>query len=491
MVQKFSLPDAGVIDKYETRVNSWYTLYPIHSFWKEDEFAARAQIEVALDEYCEDSRRADLELYVHFPYCSHQCYFCQCSTVISRNYGHYSSFLDTIEKEVNWYVDAFEKRGHKPAFREIHFGGGSPSLLSIEDFEKLTKILSRIVDWSVIEECALEIDPRFSMDKEKLHAYADNGVSRISFGVQDFDPEVQEAINRRNPPEMIQDLITSDVRSRFSGVNFDILFGLPKQTVQRHVETMETLLSMKPDRTNICLLGHRPDVFPHQKAYRTEDIASTSEKMEMKVASLNMMLDAGYDRIGIDHYALGHDSFVEAKKKKTLQRNINGYGNGRGTDTLGIGPSAVSTLGRHYIQNYYTLSDYQKRIDEGVAPVVRSNFCDDDDLIRRNVIFDLIMYEQIDKTAFGEKWDINFDNYFADSLERLSELEDDGLIVLDETKLTLTETGQLMPRHACFEFDNHQHGRGKVYRHNREVGNGKSSLKRSLHFMPASQGHRE
>ncbi len=477
MAQMIVHPGQHFVEKYEEGKGSWYTLYPYQAQWQEDAKAGPEDMRQALEEFISTTPDAPLTLYTHFPFCVKQCFFCQCATVISGSEDHHAEVISYMIREISLLKKFFDERSFKPNVKEIHFGGGSPSILSEKLFSRFVDALSTLADFSSIEECSIEIDPRFNMSPDKIRFYHRMGINRISFGIQDFDENVMKAINRINPPEMIAELMTPELRGLFKSVSFDVLFGLPKQSLEAHRKTVETIISFNPDRLNVCKLGHRPDVFPHQKAYAQDDRASSFDQVQMKIDSLNMLNDAGYETIGIDHFAKAHDDLAIAKKNGTLTRNAMGYSSGRCIDILGIGPSAMSTLGRWYTQNYYILPSYYKNIDDGQFPIIRSIGCDEDDLLRRRLIYDLIMFGSIDKAAIELQYGINFDNEFAESLIILEDLAKDGLLSLDDKAITLSVAGRLQPRYACAAFDRYLH-EGKEYAHSREVGDGLKSLDR-------------
>jgi len=470
-------PGQSYIENYEEKKGSWYTLYPYQAQWEEDADKGPVNQIQALKEFITSTPDAPLTLYTHFPFCVKQCFFCQCATVISNSEEHHREIVNYMGREVQLLKRLFDEMDFRPNIREVHFGGGSPSILSEDLFTEFATALSEIADFSSLDECSIEIDPRFNMSVDKMRFYHRMGINRISFGIQDFDEDVMKAVNRINPPDMIRELMPDDVRQLFKSVSFDVLYGLPKQTLAAHRHTIETIIGFKPDRLNVCKLGHRPDVFPHQKAYRQEDRASSYDQVQMKIDSLNMLRESGYETIGFDHFAKPHDDLAIAKQNGTLVRNAMGYSPGRSTDILGIGPSAISTLGRWHTQNYYILPSYYEALDTGKFPVIRSYGCNKDDLIRRRVIFDFILYGGVVKNEIEEAFQIDFETYFSDAQSLLAECIEDGLVEIDDDAIRLTDAGRLNPRHACSAFDRFLH-EGKAYAHSREVGDGLKSFDR-------------
>jgi oxygen-independent coproporphyrinogen-3 oxidase len=481
MTKIISPPPSHLIEKYDSRKGSWFTTYPYQSLWKEDSKAAHPVFLDALRdlEISEDQRPQ--ALYVHFPFCTKQCAFCQCAMIISHKRDEWDEYLDALEAEARLLAQMLGRHAPSLRFNEVHFGGGSPSLLDERGMNRLIRAIAPLVDTGKLEEFSIEIDPRFEMTPDKMRLYAHLGINRISFGIQDFDPEVQKAVNRVNPPQMIEDLLGGGIRNLFPSVSFDILYGLPLQTMASHQETIETVLAFAPDRISVCALGHRPDIFPHQRNYDDMPRPSLVEQAQMRFATMNRLISADFQPVGIDHYARPHDPIAKAKVRESLTRTVLGYGTGRSRGVLGMGLSAVSTLPHHCFQNYYTLADYYQELRQGRLPLLRSLACTGEDILRQKVIFDLIIWGKTDKRAIEAEFEIKFDDFFAPDLAELDELIQDGLVVMDEESIRLTDWGRLNPRHAAWVFDGH-HRSHEAYAQSREVGNGRSSLIRRRHF---------
>jgi oxygen-independent coproporphyrinogen-3 oxidase len=481
MTKLYSPPPPALIEKYDSRKGSWFTTYPYQSLWREDGAAAQPLFQDALRGLEESEDQRPLALYVHFPFCTKQCAFCQCAMIISHKREEWDQYLDALEEEARLLAALLKSRAPSLSFNEAHFGGGSPSLLDERELTRLIRAISPLVDVGQLDEFSIEIDPRFDMSQEKMRFYAKMGINRISFGIQDFDPAAQKAVHRVNPPEMIEELLVDGVRQLFPSVSFDILYGLPLQTPASHAATMERVLAFAPDRVSVCALGHRPDIFPHQKSYDDLPRPSLIEQAKMRFATMNRLTGAGYLPVGIDHYARPHDPIAQAKARGSLTRTVLGYGTGRSRGVMGIGVSAVSTLPCHYFQNYYTLSDYYAELRQGRLPLLRSHACSGEDLLRQRIIFDLIIWGEADKQAIEDAFNIRFDDFFAPDLAELDELIQDGLVVMDKDRIRLTDWGRLNPRHAAWAFDGHHRSR-EAYAQSREVGNGRSSLVRRRHF---------
>lgn len=476
MSKHYSDSDPLLVEKYSTRKGSFYTFYPAVGDWRED--CRQSFYDRALDDLAQNRSDAPLSLYLHFPFCPKQCLFCHCFTVISRDAEMYTRFIDSIIEEVAMFAAECEKRGYKPNFREVHFGGGSPSVISEPDFDRLIDALSGLIDFRSLNECAIEIDPRNGMSVDRLHYYADKGINRISFGIQDFNPLVQKTIARVHSIEQIAALLPDDVRRRFRSVNFDLIYGLPHQTREMFRETLKATLSLDPDRLAVYTFGYRPDLYRHQAAFAAEDVAGPLLRADMHIDAVNMLMAAGYETIGIDHYAKPDNDLSVAKAQGTLFRNAIGYTPGLSTDIIAVGPSSMSTIGKYYFQNFYTMPEYYKSVAGGSLPLVRGFESDDDDMLRRHVIFDILLYNRVSKTEISAKYGIEFDSYFRLEIADLAEFENDGLAINEPGQILLTDTGRFFQRQICALFDSYARHGG--YRHSREFSDGRRAFERRV-----------
>ncbi|MHA1598898.1 MAG: oxygen-independent coproporphyrinogen III oxidase [Alphaproteobacteria bacterium] len=485
MSEYCQLPPEEIINKYGDRKGSFYTYYPMTGQWNEG---------IGPDNFIDgltdlmDNRSTDpVSLYLHFPFCMKQCIFCQCFTVISGDQTAHGKFISYMLREIDMLKKVFKEHSYVPNVREVHFGGGSPSIIQPEDFKRLTKALcdiSGIDSLSELDEVTIEIDPRYDVSKEKMRFYHDQGINRISFGVQDFNPKIGKIMNRVNPADMIESILTDDVRAMFKSINFDFIYGLPEQTQESFKESIDAAIRLQPDRMAVCVLGHRPDVFRHQNAFEKYSFADTREKTKMFVDTVNSLGQAGYDHIGIDYFSKKTDDLSVAKNEGTLFRNAQGYTPGRSIDLIGIGPSAMGIIGEYYFQNYYTLPEYYEHIDAGKFPVVRGWKASEDDMMRREVMFDFILFDAIDKAKFNDNYDIDFDSYFSVEMEELADFIDDGLIEDTDGMIRMTENGRLYQRQVCSLFDVYVRA-GKTYKHSREFENGRKGFNREVQVKRA------
>lgn len=451
--------------KYNVK-GSYYTAYPPSGLWLEQ--FTEIDYRRALTTVFEQAPELPLQLYVHFPYCMEQCYYCQCFQFVTKDRHRIQDMLTAIITEIKLLKIFFTETGVVPQFKEIHLGGGSPSYLETEEFDKLVAALAELVSIDQLEEFAIEIDPR-TMTKEKLRHYHACGINRISFGIQELDPIIQKAINRVQPIEQVEELL--ELRPLFKGVNFDLLYGLPLQTCESLRKTLEKVVELSPDRIAFSVLGYRPDVFKHNQKIKASDLPDFLEQTRMWEESLSFFLSNGYERIGMDHFAKPNDELAVAKQQHKVFRNMMGYSPGRFHDTLSIGPSGMTQLSSWYFQNTYSISDYCKDVAAGAIPVFRGYALSNDDVIRREIMNEIMTYYRIDKGAFEAHYTTPFDTCFSKELPGLTALAQDGILEITASSINVTSLGRFFLRNICMVFDN----LGLEYRHNIESGIKKKS----------------
>lgn len=451
--------EKSLLHKYNVK-GSYYTAYPPAGLWKEsfDEADVKSVL-VALPD------NEPMQLYIHFPFCKIQCWYCQCFQKKAVNYQQAKDFLPYVLKEIKLYKDFFEVHKIAPNFVEVHLGGGSPSYLEVPDFDKLVDAIADIVDLNKVKEFAIEIDPR-TVDYEKIKHYHSRGINRISFGIQDFNPKVQKAINRVNTYDDIKKLLTPEIRELFTGINFDLIYGLPYQTRELLADTVNKVLELKPDRLAFSVLGYRPDVFPHNRLIPPESLPDIEERLLMWKDAFFTLVENGYQRIGMDHFALDSDELVAALKEKRLFRNSMGYSVGRFDVNIGIGPSGMSRLINYYFQNVYSLDEYRELVDDSVIPVFRGYELSADVVIRREIMNDIMKYYCVDFEQYNKKYLINFSDVFSKELDLLKEFEKENILVVKSDAIIFTDVGMQFLRNVCMVFDN----LNDTYMHNIETG---------------------
>lgn len=326
-----------------------------------------------------------LSLYFHVPYCKQLCWFCGCHTKVVNRYEPVRKYLDLLEREILLLAR------HLPdsLVTHIHFGGGSPTIISAEDFASLMSNIGQNFSLSDETEIAVEIDPR-TVDKAKISAYAKSGVTRASLGVQDFTLKVQEAINRIQPYEMVQDVVRILRGQGIDALNMDLIYGLPYQTLATTRQTIEQTLNLDPDRISLFGYAHVPWMKKHQQLVPEEALPKPAQRLEMFEAASEMLVRAGYIAIGLDHFAKPNDPLTVAMQSGKLQRNFQGYTTDTADALLGLGVSSISSLPQGYVQNTASNMDYAKAINDGELPIARGVALSQDDMDRRNIIMSLM-----------------------------------------------------------------------------------------------------
>lgn len=445
--------------KYDI-VGSYYTTYPPLGSWKNG--FTHTDYHAALKAMFQAKPDIPLQLYFHHPFCIRQCWYCFCYQVTTRRQSQIQEYLEYVGREIDLLRDFFNQHAITPRFREIHFGGGSPTYMDERQFDALMDKLQQFINIRQLDEFAIEIDPR-TVTKNQLRHLAERGVTRISFGVQDFNPRVQKAINRIQPAALIEKLL--EMRSLFKGVNFDLIYGLPLQTRETLMETLEMVVKFSPDRITHSIIGYRPDIIPHHQLINKDDIPGLIEKALMWEDSHHRLLAAGYELIGMGHFAKQGDDLVAAKKNKTLLRYPNGYTAGRFHDYLSVGVSSMIKAGNHYFQNTYAFPKYYQAIANNVFPVFRGYKLEQDDVIRGDLMHRLINYYYLDYADIEQKYGVVFNEYFKKEISSLGDYIKEGIIELSPGRITVTPLGYYFLRNICMVFDN----LGQEYRHNQET----------------------
>ncbi|MDE3045378.1 MAG: oxygen-independent coproporphyrinogen III oxidase [Verrucomicrobiota bacterium] len=395
-----------------------------------------------------DATERPLSLYVHIPFCKTMCLFCGCSVVLNRRPERQASYVEALLREIEGTAKCFSK---KREVSQLHLGGGTPTSLTEEELARLMETLHRCFSFSEKAEISIEIDPRTVLaDKgKKLETLRQLGFNRVSFGVQDLDPRVQEAVKRRQSAEMTFQTYAKAKELGFVGINIDLIYGLPLQTPASFRETAKALMELKPDRIAFFSYAKIPWIKEHQKAIREEDLPSTEEKFQIYVEAREIFLEAGYTAIGMDHFARKEDELTLAYQEGRLTRNFQGYSVQKADDMLGIGITSIGYLSGAYLQNVKTLEEYHERIEKGMLPIFRGCVLSEEDHRRRWVIQELMCRFRIDKEAFEKTFGLSFDLHFAKEKTLLDPL----LAEEDCGEVRATPLGRLFIRllAACFD----------------------------------------
>lgn len=398
-------------------------------------------------------------LYVHFPFCERQCFYCTCHTEITQDYERTRAYLKRLSHEIDLYRRFFDRHGMNPKFVEVHLGGGSPTLLQEPEFDALVAKLGSLVDWTHLREFAIEVDPRHT-SPDKLRYYKQKGINRISLGIQDFDLGVQQAINRIQPWELIEPLMQPDMRDLFShGINFDILCGLPNQTPASVQETFRRIVDLAPARICLNHLHFSPEFARHQmimidgKNGRPTRLPNDVERKILFQEAMAILLENGYERTGYDHFAKPEDQVAQALKAKTMRWNALGVTAGAYENVLGLGPHSSTTLADCYAQNCYGTQAYEEHLTHGRLPIFRGKLLSRDDIIRREVIQRIRNFAGLNYTDIEQAYGIDFDGYFSLELASLASFVQDGLIEILDDGIRVTDLGREFVLYVCRQFD--------------------------------------
>jgi len=435
-----------IFEKYDIPVPR-YTSYPTAVQFKPLSSSRYKQKLKHLNE-----KKSDLSIYIHIPFCSSMCLFCGCSVVLNRKEDRQQKYVDCLLKEIEM-VGAFLKEKHR--LKQLHFGGGTPTNLTEAQFSEIVFALKKHIIFSDEIEMSIEIDPRNIIKDcgRKLSFLKQLGFNRVSFGVQDTDLQVQEAVRRRQTKQMTMQTFRWAKDLSFEGINLDLIYGLPKQTKETFKHTVECILTMMPDRIALFSYAKVPWLKPHQKAIKESDLPSQSEKFEIYRYARKAFVENGYMQIGMDHFALPEDALSKAFLAKSLDRNFQGYSLSVSSDMLGLGMSSIGYVQGGYFQNERDLETYQERVLKKELPIFRGYILNEDDHIHKWVIKKLMCDFEVDKLEFDRLFNKSFDQYFNKLAERIKVLEEEGMIHFDDRRIVATNQGKLFIRIIASTFD--------------------------------------
>lgn len=392
-----------------------------------------------------------LSLYLHLPFCKELCYYCACNKKVTRDSQRAAVYLQHLEKEIEMQGKLFDRDRQ---VIQLHFGGGTPTYYDDMQLKSIIEQLSAsfLLSRSASREFSIEIDPR-TVNEERIAYLADIGFNRVSMGVQDFDPDVQKAVNRIQDEEASLRLVDAARESGFNSVSVDLIYGLPLQTAASFETTIDSILSVRPDRLSVYNYAHLPHLFRAQRMIKSEDVPAPEVRLEILASTINKLVEAGYVYIGMDHFALPDDELTVAMKNGTLQRNFQGYSTCRETDLVGMGVSAIGKVGNSFVQNLKDIRDWQAAIDSGSLPVWRGLSLSSEDRLRRGVIAAIMCQGQVRFGEFERKFKIDFSEHFALELELLKPLQEDRLVEITNFGIDVTPTGLLLLRAIAMKFD--------------------------------------
>jgi oxygen-independent coproporphyrinogen-3 oxidase len=455
-----AVPDPALLHRFDVP-GPRYTSYPTADRFVE---AFDAQV---LSNWL--GKRADatapLSLYVHLPFCATVCYYCACNKVITKDHSRGRDYLTALRKEAD--LIASRLTGSRQ-IEQLHFGGGTPTFLSNDELRELMALLTERFPMAPKGEYSIEVDPR-STPPDKVAVLGELGFNRISVGVQDFDPQVQKAVNRIQSFEMTQATIEAARKADFKSVNLDLIYGLPKQSRATFASTLDKVLVLSPERVALYHYAHLPERFKPQRRIDAADLPSPQEKMGIMLDAIGRLTQAGYQYIGMDHFAKGADDLARAQQQGRLHRNFQGYSTRPDCDLIGLGVSAISKIGPTYSQNVRELDEYYDRLKQDQLPTARGVLLDMDDLVRRSVIMSLMCHFEVSKEAIEQAHLVKFDEYFRRELAELKPFEDEGLVENTREWISVLPRGKLLVRAIAMGFDRYLKNDERVRKYSKIV----------------------
>lgn len=456
--------DAQLISRLD-RPGPRYTSYPTADHFHED-FGYRDYLQAVAGLRTHGGGNP-LSLYVHIPFCDTVCYYCACNKIVTRDRSKAVTYLGYLKREIEMQGQLFAGMNR---LEQLHFGGGTPTYLSDTQMGSLMAHLQRWFQFApdAEGEYAIEVDPR-TVSPKRVHALREQGFNRISLGVQDFDLAVQRAVNRLQPHRQTMEIIEASRSAGYQSVSIDLIYGLPLQTVSSIDNTLSLVTAAGPDRIAFYNYAHLPHRFKPQRRIDTQDLPSAANRLEMLALCIDRLGAAGYVYIGMDHFARPGDALALAQQQGRLHRNFQGYSTHADADLVACGVSAISAVANTYSQNHKTLDAYYDCLDNNALPTARGIRLGMDDLLRRFIIQMLMCNFELSLTSIEQAYSITFASYFPAELERLRALEDDGLVAIDETWLSVTAKGRLLIRTICMVFDSYITGVSETPRFSRTI----------------------
>jgi oxygen-independent coproporphyrinogen III oxidase len=454
--------DAELIRRYDSR-GPRYTSYPtalqFDAGFTEDQYRENA--------LASNASGVPLSLYVHIPFCRSLCYYCACNKIVTRNQERVCQYLDNLHREIDMQAELFD-RARK--VEQLHFGGGTPTYLDESQMGELMERLGTAFDFESGDhrQFSIEVDPR-TVDADGIRRLAGLGFNRLSLGIQDFDPVVQEAVNRTQSAADVAALVNSSRTAGFRSISFDLIYGLPHQSVASFDATLDVVIGMRPDRLAVYNYAHLPERFKGQRMINAADIPAPETKLEILGKTIDKLSAAGYVYIGMDHFALPGDELVEARRNRTLQRNFQGYSTHRQCDLIGLGVSSISSIGNMFAQNAVATMEYQTLVEAGRLPVRKGIVVDADDRLRAAVIQALMCYDELRFDRFEADEGVDFRQYFGDELKRLASLAADDLVSVDDDAIRILPKGRLLLRNIAMVFDRYLNAGGSNNRYSRAI----------------------
>lgn len=442
-----SLPDADLLRRFDV-AGPRYTSYPTADRFHAGVDAERHGETLALRAFGPAAKQP-MSVYVHIPFCESVCYYCACNKVVTRHRERAAAYVDALALEMGLVR---RRLGDRALVSQLHLGGGTPTFLSDRELSMLMALLHRHFRLAADAEISIEVDPR-TIDVGRLRHLRTLGFNRLSFGVQDFDPDVQRAVHREQSVESVGALMGAARDLGFRSINVDLIHGLPLQTPVSFARTVEQVAALRPDRIALYAYAHLPHRFKPQRRIEASALPGTGDKLRMLSGAIAGFIARGYSYIGMDHFALADDPLAVAKREGRLHRNFQGYSTQPDCDLVALGVSAISKVGASFAQNVKTLPEYYAALREGRLPVERGLSLDQDDLVRRDAIMALMCQGRLDFDPIERSHGIVVADYFAPELERLRGLATDGLVVIEPRAIQVTPMGWFFVRAVAMVFD--------------------------------------
>ena len=430
-------------DKSGPRYTSYPTAVQFHEGFGEDDYRRIAR---------QTNRdKQPLSLYFHIPFCDTLCFYCACNKIATKDRSKAQPYLDRVYKEMAMQAELFDSQR---VVDQLHWGGGTPTFISHEQMRELmgeTRKHFKLRD-DDSGEYSIEIDPR-EVTAETIAILRELGFNRMSLGVQDFDERVQKAVNRIQSEAVTMAALDNARQQGFKSISVDLIYGLPFQSVESFSITLDRILAVDPDRLSVFNYAHLPEMFPPQRRINEEELPPPAEKLEILMMINERLQTAGYVYIGMDHFAKPDDELAVAQREGQLYRNFQGYSTHADCDLIGLGVTSIGKVGNSYSQNMRTMDEYNARIDAGRLPVFRGIELDKDDLLRREIITELMCNFDLDEQSIETKYSINFDDYFRVEQDDIAQLQRDGLISVDGRHIQVQPAGRFLIRNICMVFD--------------------------------------
>ena len=450
---KFDLDLINRYDKSGPRYTSYPTALELHEGFSQQDY----QQQIALS----NARGGPLSLYFHIPFCDTVCYYCACNKIITKNRDHAEPYLANLFKEIELHGALFDKS--RPV-NQLHWGGGTPTFL---DYSQMSRLMAATRQHFNLKEddsgeYSIEIDPR-ATDGQTIKQLRELGFNRISLGVQDFDPAVQQAVNRIQSEAQTFAVLESARKEGFRSTSIDLIYGLPLQTVESFSLTLDKILSVEPERFSIFNYAHLPARFKTQRQINEADMPSAELKLEILQMIMQRLQEAGYVYIGMDHFAKPDDELAIAQRENKLYRNFQGYSTHSDCDLIGLGITSIGRVADSYVQNAKDLVTYGAAISKGALPVFKGYTLDKDDKLRRAVITQLICHFSLSFETIEQQYAIQFNDYFGEELKAILEMQQDGLLTMDDKGIKVLTAGRLLIRNICMIFDRYLNSKAQQF----------------------------